>query len=163
MLNSFAFSSVLNEYFCFMRVPVIAFLLSFVFSNVSLAQSDSSHIPIKGSHIKKDTAYVQKDSCLLRAEKIRKRLLKGGSFCELVREFSDDYGSLVVCGELGYFKTGVLVPEYEAAALKLKPGEISSIVKSHYGYHIIQLIAIKYDENHQPSFDTRHILIKTPC
>jgi peptidyl-prolyl cis-trans isomerase SurA len=150
-----------------MRILVSVFFLSFVFSNVSLAQSDSSHVPINASHIqsiKKDTVYyVQKDSCLLRAEKIRKRLLKGGNFCELVREFSDDYGSLVVCGELGYFKTGVLVPEYEAAALKLKPGEISSIVKSHYGYHIIQLINIKYDENNHISFDTRHILIKSPC
>ena len=149
-----------------MRIQlVIAFLLSLLYSNVSQAQTDSSHIPVNASHIKRDTtsSYVQKDSCLLRAEKIRKRLLKGGNFCELVREFSEDYGSLVVCGELGYFKTGVLVPEYEQAALKLKPGEISSIIKSHYGYHIIQLIAIKYDENNQPAFDTRHILIKSPC
>jgi peptidyl-prolyl cis-trans isomerase SurA len=140
-----------------MRVQLVfaLFLFSLLFSFSSFAQKDS---------IRRDTSHLQpvpKEPGLLKAEKIRKRLLKGENFCELTREFSEDYNSVVVCGELGYFKTGELVPEYEAAALKLKPGE-TSIVKSHYGYHIIQLIAIKYDENNQLAFDTRHILIKNP-
>ena len=140
-----------------MRVQLIfAIFLNFILaSSSSFAQKDSIH---------RDTSHVLplvKDPVLVKAEKIKKRLLKGENFCELTREFSEDYNSVVVCGELGYYKSGELVHEYEAAALKLKPGEIS-IVKSHYGYHIIQLIAIKYDENNQVAFDTRHILIKNP-
>jgi peptidyl-prolyl cis-trans isomerase SurA len=142
-----------------MRIQLIAasFLLSLLYSYSSQAQIDSLQ---KGSS--PIQTHIPKDPGLLKAEKIRKRLLKGESFCDLVREFSEDYNSVVVCGELGYFKSGILVPEYETAALKLKPGEISSIIKSNYGYHIIQLIAIKHDQDDHVSFDTRHILIKIP-
>jgi peptidyl-prolyl cis-trans isomerase SurA len=126
-----------------MRITLIftVFLLSFLYSYSSEAQTDS---------------------CLLQAQKIKKRLIKGESFCQLAREFSEDYSSLVVCGDLGYFKSGELIPEYEEATLKLKPGEIG-IAKTHYGYHIIQLIQIKYDEDNKIYFDSRHILIKGPC
>src|SRR5690606_2249581 len=69
--------------------------------------------------------------------------------------YSEDPGSRKSCGELGYFKRGELVPPYEAAALKLKPGEISEIVESEYGYHLIQLIDRRSNE-----YSSRHILIK---
>jgi peptidyl-prolyl cis-trans isomerase SurA len=88
-------------------------------------------------------------------ELIKAKIQDGGDFCKLAEIFSEDPGSARNCGELGFFKKGELVPEYEGAALKLKPGELSGIVESEYGFHLIQMIARRGNE-----FNTRHILIK---
>ncbi len=88
-------------------------------------------------------------------ERIREKLMAGEDFCKLVEAFSQDPGSAKQCGELGYFKKGELVPEYEAAALRLKPKEFSNIVESEYGFHLIQMIDRRGNE-----YNTRHILIK---
>ena len=103
-------------------------------------------------------ADISKDQKLLartKLEKIKERITNGEKFCDLAKEFSDDPGSAKGCGELGFFKKGELVPEYESAALRLKPGELSGMVESEYGYHLIQLIERRANE-----FSTRHILIK---
>lgn len=86
---------------------------------------------------------------------IKNRIKDSADFCRYAAEYSEDPGSRKSCGELGYFKRGELVPPYEAAALKLKPGEISEIVESEYGYHLIQLIDRRSNE-----YSSRHILIK---
>lgn len=88
-------------------------------------------------------------------EKLKKRIEKGESFSELASKFSDDPGSARQGGELGWMKRGSLVPEYEAAAYNLEKGEISEIVESEFGLHLIQLI-----ERRGNSINTRHILIK---
>jgi len=86
---------------------------------------------------------------------IKNRIKDSADFCRYAAEYSEDPGSRKSCGELGYFKKGELVPPYEAAALKLKPGEFSDIVESEYGYHLIQLIDRRANE-----YSTRHILVK---
>jgi len=73
-----------------------------------------------------------------RAEEILNRLKKGEKFEELALRESDDL-SRIKGGDLGYFHAGQTVEEFEAALLKLKIGEISNIVETMYGYHIIQL------------------------
>jgi peptidyl-prolyl cis-trans isomerase SurA len=88
-------------------------------------------------------------------EKIKARILNGEDFCALAKEYSEDPGSAPNCGELGFFSKGSLVPEYEAAAYKLKSGEMSLITESEYGYHLIQMIERRPNE-----INTRHILIK---
>ncbi|MBO9700011.1 MAG: peptidylprolyl isomerase [Sporocytophaga sp.] len=88
-------------------------------------------------------------------ERIKAKLQEGGDFCKMAEIFSEDPGSAKNCGELGFFKRGELVPEYEGAALKLKAGELSGIVESEYGFHLIQMIARRGNE-----FNSRHILIK---
>jgi peptidyl-prolyl cis-trans isomerase SurA len=85
---------------------------------------------------------------------LRKRILDGESFSTLAILYSEDPGSTQKGGEIGLFGRGELYPEYEAAAFKLKPGEISDIVKSKAGFHIIQLIERKGD-----FINTRHILL----
>jgi peptidyl-prolyl cis-trans isomerase SurA len=90
------------------------------------------------------------------AEAIRNRIvIDGENFEDLAKKYSKDKGSAVKGGDLGVTKRGMFVPEFEAAAYKLKPGEISPIVKSQFGYHIIQMI-----ERLGNSVHTRHILIK---
>lgn len=89
-------------------------------------------------------------------DKIRNMIVKDDeSFMKLASEFSEDPGSARQGGELGFFKKGDLVPEYEAAALKLKPGEVSPVIESIFGFHIIQLIERRGNE-----FNSRHILLK---
>ncbi len=79
----------------------------------------------------------------------------GADFSELAKEHSDDPGSKVQGGDLGFVKRGVFYPEFEAAAFALAEGEYSQVVESPVGFHIIQLI-----ERRGESLHTRHILIK---
>lgn len=79
----------------------------------------------------------------------------GKDFATLAKKYSDDPGSAQNGGDLGFQKRGVLVPEFEAAAYSLAPNQISNVVESQFGYHIIQLIERRGDAIH-----ARHILIR---
>ena len=97
----------------------------------------------------------QKAQARQQLEDIRKRILAGEDFATLAKQYSQDPGSAQEGGVLGFFKKKELVPEYEAAALKLEPGQISNVVESQFGFHLIQMI-----ERRGQEFNTRHILIK---
>lgn len=77
------------------------------------------------------------------AKKVKAELAQGKSFEDLAKEYSQDPGSKDKGGDLGYFKPGGMVKEFEDAAYKLKKDEISDPVKSQYGYHIIKVTDIK--------------------
>ncbi|WP_374721643.1 peptidylprolyl isomerase [Peribacillus tepidiphilus] len=74
------------------------------------------------------------------AKEVKQKLNEGAKFEELAKKYSKDPGSAEKGGDLGWFGTGVMVPEFEQAAYALKKNEISDIVKTEHGYHIIQLI-----------------------
>lgn len=88
------------------------------------------------------------------ASNIRTRLIQGDDFCFLARAYSDDPGSSGKCGELGFFKRGKMVPEFEAAAFRLEKDSFSQIIRSQFGYHILQLL-----DRRGESVNVRHILI----
>jgi peptidyl-prolyl cis-trans isomerase SurA len=88
-------------------------------------------------------------------EKIQARLIAGEKFEDLASTFSDDPGSARNGGDLGWAKRGSFVPEFEAAAYSLEPGQFSDIIESDFGFHLIQLI-----EHSGNTIHTRHILIK---
>lgn len=93
------------------------------------------HILIKvdpNADAKTDAAAKQK------AEDILKQLRNGGNFADLAKKYSNDPGSKDQGGELGFIKHGVTVPEFDKAAFALQPGQISDLVKTKFGYHIIQ-------------------------
>ncbi|GAA4011698.1 peptidylprolyl isomerase [Hymenobacter fastidiosus] len=96
-----------------------------------------------------------KQETLTKLNDIRARILGGEDFATLAKQYSEDPGSAVEGGYLGFFKRKELVPQYEAAALKLEPGQMSPVVESQFGFHLIQLIERKGD-----SYSTRHILLK---
>lgn len=85
---------------------------------------------------------------------LRRRVMQGENFATLAILYSEDPGSAAKGGEIGFFGRGELYPEYEAAAFKLKEGEVSEVVESKAGFHIIQLIERKGDY-----INTRHILL----
>ena len=85
---------------------------------------------------------------------LRDRILKGESFSTLAILYSEDPGSAKKGGELGFYGRGQLYPEFEAVAFKLKEGEISNVVETEAGYHIIQMIERKGDY-----INVRHILL----
>ncbi len=88
-------------------------------------------------------------------QKIREMLNQGANFAELAREYSEDPGSAARGGDLGFVSRGDLVKEFEEVAFSLKEGEISDIVQTQFGFHIIQLLERRGEKIH-----VRHILIQ---
>ncbi len=74
-----------------------------------------------------------------RAAALREEALVGADFATLARENSDDKGSGAKGGDLGFFPRGAMVPAFEAAAFALEPGQISEVVESRFGCHVIRL------------------------
>jgi peptidyl-prolyl cis-trans isomerase C len=90
--------------------------------------------------IKVDESAPEKDkkAAKKKAEGILKKIRSGEDFAKLAEEVSDDPGSKQKGGELGFFPRGRMVKSFEDAAFTLKPGEVSGLVKTQYGYHIIE-------------------------
>jgi peptidyl-prolyl cis-trans isomerase D len=80
------------------------------------------------------------------ANTIITQLKQGESFAELAAKHSQDTGSKDSGGDLGFFAMGAMVPEFEAKVFAMKEGEVSSPVKTDFGYHIIKLNKIKASE-----------------
>jgi peptidyl-prolyl cis-trans isomerase SurA len=104
------------------------------------------------------TPQVSKEAKQIAYEKIeelRNRIVAGESFNTLALIYSDDKGSAIQGGELNYFGRGQMVPEFEAAAFRLRPDTVSKIIETKYGYHILKLIDRKGD-----NINARHILVR---
>lgn len=74
------------------------------------------------------------------ALELRERILAGEDFATLAAEFSDDTGSAVNGGDLGWFGRGAMVAPFEEAAFTLEPGQVSEPVRSDFGYHLIEVL-----------------------
>ncbi|MGB7932737.1 MAG: SurA N-terminal domain-containing protein [Gammaproteobacteria bacterium] len=94
-----------------------------------------------------------------KAESLLARLEKGEAFEELAKESSDDPGSASKGGDLGFFSRGVMTQEFETAAFALKKGGRSGIVKSPFGFHIIEVTDIK-PQHTKPFDEVRDELVK---
>jgi peptidyl-prolyl cis-trans isomerase SurA len=99
-----------------------------------------------------DSARAQ---ALRTAQDVMRQLEAGGDFEVLAKRYSDDPGTKEQGGDLGWFKAGRMVPEFEAVAFALRPGQTSNIVKTDFGYHIIRVERARGAER-----KARHILIR---
>jgi peptidyl-prolyl cis-trans isomerase SurA len=124
------------------EIPVDS--LPFINSEVELA-----HIVIEPPISAKEKQAVRD-----KLTKLRDRVNAGEDFGALAVAYSEDPGSAKLAGDLGFLGRGQLVPEFEAAAFALKGKEISQIVETQFGFHIIQLI-----ERRGEQINVRHILI----
>ncbi len=99
----------------------------------------------------------------VKAEEVLKRARAGENFDALARQYSEDETSKVRGGDIGWFGRGEMVKSFEDAAFSLKPGEISGVVESSFGYHVIKLDErrTQLDEQSKPveQLRARHILI----
>jgi len=89
------------------------------------------------------------------AQAVLDSIKQGASFEEMAKKYSEDPGSKTYGGDLGFVKKGVFYPQFEAAAFALEVGQLSEVVETPVGYHIIELL-----ERRGESIRTRHILFK---
>ena len=97
---------------------------------------------------------AQKDVTRQELVAIRDRILNGEDFATLAKKYSADPSVTVNGGDMGFVGRGMMVPEFEAASFKLKPGEISMPIETMFGLHIVQLLERRGNEYH-----SRHILM----
>ncbi len=105
-----------------------------------------SHILISAEEDEEDAPARKK------AEDLLKQIRGGANFEALAEEHSNDIGSAQRGGDLGFFGKGKMVPEFEAVAFSLKPGQVSDLVRTPFGYHIIKgkEIAAKRPDSRRP-------------
>ena len=108
----------------------------------TLERAKARHILIafKGSPAaQKDRKELTEDEAKAKAEGIRTKLVAGADFAAIAKAESDDTGSAARGGDLGSFSRGQMVPEFDAAVFEGKVGEISPVVRTQYGFHVIQV------------------------
>ncbi|MBL4782167.1 MAG: peptidylprolyl isomerase [Porticoccaceae bacterium] len=98
-----------------------------------IQQTEIRHILLKPNEI------LNKEEALLEIKALRERIVAGEAFADLAREFSEDPGTALKGGELGWSSSGQFVPIFESTAAKLEIDEISEPVYSQFGWHIIQV------------------------
>lgn len=96
-------------------------------------QVRASHILVRTEG--KDDAVVKG-----KAEEVLKQAKSGADFAELAKKYSEDEGSAKNGGDLDYFGKGKMVPEFDQVVFTMEPGQVSDLVKTQFGYHIIKLV-----------------------
>jgi peptidyl-prolyl cis-trans isomerase C len=110
------------------------------------AQVRASHILFS---VPKDAPAATKQATRTEAEGVLKRAKAGEDFAALAKQYSKDPGSAAVGGDLNFFPKEQMVPQFSAAAFAMKPGDISELVETEFGLHIIKLTE-KRDERTVP-------------
>ncbi len=95
---------------------------------------------VRASHILLNTGGKDEAAVRKQAEELLAKIKGGADFAELARKFSEDPGSKDKGGDLDFFPRGQMVPEFEQSAFSLQPGQVSDLVKTQYGFHIIKVV-----------------------
>jgi peptidyl-prolyl cis-trans isomerase D len=95
---------------------------------------------VRASHILFKTDGKDDAAVKAKAEDVLKQAKAGADFAELAKKYSEDESSAKNGGDLDYFSKGRMVPEFDEVAFTLQPGQISDLVKTQFGYHIIKVV-----------------------
>jgi peptidyl-prolyl cis-trans isomerase D len=95
---------------------------------------------VRASHILLKTEGKDEAAVRAQAEEILKKAKAGGDFAALAKQYSQDEGSAPNGGDLDYFGRGRMVPEFDAVVFTMEPAQISDLVKTSFGFHIIKLV-----------------------
>jgi peptidyl-prolyl cis-trans isomerase D len=95
---------------------------------------------VRASHILFKTEGKDDAAVKAKAEDVLKQAKSGADFAELAKKYSEDTDSAKNGGDLDYFSKGRMVPEFDQVAFSMQPGQISDLVKSQFGYHIIKVV-----------------------
>ncbi len=142
------------------KVEYVKFSADDLLAKVEVSQEDArkyydEHQNDFGTPEERDAAHIlitvnaaapqsEQDAAKIKAEQLLQQVRKNPArFAELAKQNSQDPGSAAKGGDLGFFGRGMMVRPFEDAAFALKAGEISGLVKSDFGYHIIELVAVK--------------------
>lgn len=119
-------------------------------------QTRARHILIKTS------ALVDDEKARSRLDELRRRIAYGESFAELAKANSDDTGSAIEGGDLGWTSPGSLVTEFERAMNRLEIGEVSAPFKSAFGWHIVQVLERRSHDSTQEALrsQARNIILR---
>jgi peptidyl-prolyl cis-trans isomerase D len=98
---------------------------------------------VRASHILFKTEGKNETDVQAKAEEVLKRAKAGEDFAALAKQYSEDESNSANGGDLNYFPRGAMVAEFETAAFGMKPGEISDLVKTSFGFHIIKKVEHK--------------------
>ena len=115
-----------------------------------------SKLSISQINIKVSPSQEILTEAMARISRVEKEIEAGGDFAELARIYSEDPGTAASGGNLGCFELGMLMPEFEKAALELKPEEISHPVRTKHGFHLIRL-----HEKRENELCASHILVRS--
>ena len=105
--------------------------------HIVLVEEERDHVEVKASHIMKMVPADSLDAVKHAQIDSIAKIVTGENFAEVAKAESDDRGSSVRGGELGWFGKGMMVKEFEEAAFGLKTGEISAPFRTQYGWHIV--------------------------
>jgi peptidyl-prolyl cis-trans isomerase C len=97
----------------------------------------ASHILVK---VDQGADEATKTKARQKAEGLLKQIKAGGDFAALAKANSEDPGSAIQGGDLGYFSPGQMVPQFNDVAFKLAPGAVSDLVETQFGFHIIKVV-----------------------
>jgi peptidyl-prolyl cis-trans isomerase D len=95
---------------------------------------------VRASHILLNTGGKDEAAVRKQAEELLAKIKGGADFAELAKKYSEDPGTKEKGGDLDFFPRGQMVPEFENAAFSMKPGQVSDLVKTQYGFHIIKVV-----------------------
>ncbi|MGH9457469.1 MAG: peptidylprolyl isomerase [Thermoanaerobaculia bacterium] len=110
-------------------------------SKAEFERAKARHILIafEGSPAAPPEGALSEEAALAKAEEIRSKIEAGADFAELAKAESHDTQSGANGGDLGEFTRGQMVPEFDAAVFSAKPGDLAPVVRTQFGYHVIQV------------------------